>query len=174
MKALGPIVTQCIAIPIGLMAAELMRLAWHHTAGYPGQITLTTFWEFVLAMLLLIPAHEALHALAHPGCGFSPNTFIGIWPSRGLAYAFYAGRVSRGRKFAILAMPWLVISAVPLVLAFRFPQIGPVTMRVSIVNTFASCVDFWAILLVWWQTPAGCVMRGKGWKSYWQAGPTAS
>jgi len=40
----------------------------------------------------LILVHESLHVAGHPGFGFTPETIVGIWPRRFVAYAYYGAR----------------------------------------------------------------------------------
>jgi len=62
-------------------------------------------------------AHELSHALVHPKAGLSPHSILGFWPSRVSFYANYDGEMSRNRLIAILLMPLLTISIVPLLVS---------------------------------------------------------
>jgi hypothetical protein len=68
-----------------------------------------------LSFPALILVHELLHAVVHPGYGFTDATVIGAWPSKLLFYAHYCGPLSRERFLLVFAMPTLVITGLPLV-----------------------------------------------------------
>ncbi len=127
-----------------------------------------------IVFLLFIPVHELLHALCHPGWGMTPNTVIGLWPSRLLFYAFYQGQVKRGRLLVAFATPFVVLSLLPIGLLaaakILFPMASLVTTLVllSLLNGAAASGDVIGFCLVLFQIPAGATVRNKGWRSYWK------
>jgi len=64
-------------------------------------------------VLLALAIHEAVHLIAHPGNGWSKESVLGIWPSRGVAYAHYDGQISRNRFILMAALPFIVLSLGP-------------------------------------------------------------
>jgi hypothetical protein len=71
---------------------------------------------FLLLFAGLVVVHELIHALVHPMAGRSSHSIVGFGLSVGF-YAHYDGELSRNRLVAILLMPLLVISIVPLLVS---------------------------------------------------------
>lgn len=104
LREVGPILMQAIAAPVGIAVAAIVLALWiyatpvakHSTSNIP----LLTGW-----LIVLIPVHELLHAVIHPGFGLFRRSILGFWPSKLLFYAHYDGILSRNRVLAILIMP---------------------------------------------------------------------
>lgn len=66
----------------------------------PGDVTplrlLVGVFVVIGTVLFVIAAHEAVHLIAHPAAGLSKDSVIGIWPSRGVAYAHFDGPITQG------------------------------------------------------------------------------
>ena len=115
----GPLVMQLFAIPIGIGMALLVGYCWqwlrlsssfHVSKGH----AVFFLVGLVLSFPMLIVVHELLHAIVHPQFGRSRATILGAWPSRFLFYAHYSGPLTRNRFLAVFAMPFLIITVLPL------------------------------------------------------------
>lgn len=128
----------------------------------------------ILAIILIsIPLHELVHALAHPHFGLSSNSILGLWLSRGLFYAHYEGEMSRNRFLAILALPFLILSMLPVIIVgFAGPststRILGYLVIVALVNSLLASGDAVGFGLILSQIPSSAVVRNKGWKSFWK------
>jgi hypothetical protein len=180
-----PLLMNVLAIPaaflmLGLMFG-LLSLVWE---GGPQVIWRVSEGEsppsflLILATILLsVPLHELLHALAHPKLGRSSNSILGLWLSRGLFYAHYEGEISRNRFLAILAMPFLILSLLPVIIIALFSASGSTILLVPrylvivvLVNGVLSSGDALGFTLILSQIPGSAVVRNKGWQSYWKRG----
>lgn len=102
----SPFTLQLAAVPVGMALLALLVLAWLSLTPLASTpLDLHGTWAAVAALVVLagglptlVAMHEILHALGHPGCGFSRASVLGIWPSRLLFYAAYLGPMSRGRS----------------------------------------------------------------------------
>src|SRR5262245_37172423 len=119
-----PILLQVIALPVAAFVAVLVGFAWSRVGLptsllFPGPFPVLVLFNVALALSIpaLIVAHELLHAIVHPHFGLSSSTIIGAWPSRLLFYAHFSGPLTRNRFLAIFAMPFLVITVLPLAVA---------------------------------------------------------
>jgi hypothetical protein len=117
---------------------------------------------------LLIPLHELLHALVHPGWGFSPRTIIGFWMSKGLFYAHYDGIMPRNRFLLILLAPYLVMGVLATIGVAAFPEWRPVLLAFSFWGSILPCGDFVGVIIVLFQIPARAVVQNMGWKTFWK------
>jgi hypothetical protein len=173
----SPLVMQFFALPLGLGMAFVAGYGWH-LVGMPGSIQIDARYSglFLLALLLCFPAlilfHELLHAVVHPGWGLSQATIIGAWPRRLLFYAHYSGPLSRNRFLCVFAMPFLVITVLPLgmVAGGLHP---PTIIRwavawASTFNALAACGDYFGMALVFFQVPRAAVVQNQGWRTYWK------
>lgn len=156
-----------LAVLLGLLFYE-MATRW---AGFSmnqlfGQLGLCTF---LAIMVMLIIVHELLHALAHPGCGWSPHTSFGFSPKAGAFWAHYAGPVSRERMLLLMVTPFLVLSLITLLIACLIPPVGMIAGFVAILNATFSAVDLFSCIIIMVSIPAGATVQNNGWPSYWKA-----
>lgn len=162
----GPIAIQFIAIPVAIVVVGLLigllSLVW------PGGEAGGSIWLLIVIAILLIPVHELLHAVCFPGGLRSTHTIIGIWPSRILFYAHYEGVMSRTRFLVTFAMPFLVLSILPILLLrlLGWPSLELVAL--SVVNGAAASGDILGLLLIGFQVPASAKVRNRGWRTYWK------
>lgn len=174
---------QVIATPIAIAMAALLILAWTHltpvassrfrVASGSGQdsffdgaaVALATV---VLGLATLIAVHELLHAVTFPGWGLTRETLIGVWPARLLFYAAYLGPLSKPRFLWVFAMPFLILSLVPLVVCAAFQTASAAVAILSIVNGACACGDLLGIGLIGWQVPRRALVRNQGWQTWWK------
>ncbi len=65
-------------------------------------------------------------------------------------------------------MPWLVLSLLPLLVAFCLPPPALIFVALlSIFNCFASGMDMLSFIWVV-RRPSGCLLRFKGARTYWK------
>lgn len=163
----NPVWMQVFSVPILLVTATLLFVvitvgtvvSWRDVAG-----------RFVLAFVLMLPAHELVHAFASPAFGMSHRTFLGFWPSRVLFYAHYEGELPRQRFLLILAALTLALTVLPLLLCVIFDRNAPMVVAVACANGIGAAGDILGIGIVLTQIPRGAIVRNKGWRSYWKAG----
>jgi hypothetical protein len=122
---------------------------------------------FLLAFAGIVVVHELVHALVHPMAGRSPHSILGFGPSVGF-YANYDGEMSRNRLVAILLMPLLIISIVPLLVSAVTQVSSGWVAFVSAFNAFCSCADILDAGLVLFQIPANRIVRYQSWRIYWK------
>ena len=108
----GPLTLQLLALPAAaillVISVGLLNLVFSGEF-FKSQPLPTTnplpVWLLLSVVILLIPVHELLHAVVHPGWGLSSNSVIGLWLSRALFYAHYEGPMARNRLLLVFAMP---------------------------------------------------------------------
>ncbi len=177
----GPWAIQLITIPIAIVVAIFLMVCFNAViphAIYQSKLVILSFqiWQPFLAIFLLVPLHEVIHALCYPFGGMTDQTLIGIWPQRVLIYAFFQGPMSRGRYIFTLITPFLLLSFLPVALIALVQAKAMHTdfltflIVVSILNGIASSADILGIAMVLWRLPRAAVIRNRGWKSYWKNG----
>lgn len=173
----GPLMMQLIALPIGVGVALAIGFCWLSIGGpmsvgfASGQADMF-LTALVLSFPLLIVVHEFLHAVVHPRCGRSRATIIGAWPARLLFYAHYSGPMSRERFLAVFAMPFLVITILPLIVAALWALSPPLLFWAtwfSIWNAFFACGDILGFVLILFQVPSRASVQNQSWNTYWQS-----
>jgi putative zincin peptidase len=127
---------------------------------------------FLAALVLLLPTHEFLHALAYFKGVRSPHLIMGIWPSRGLCYVILDSPMPRNRVLLLSAAPFLALSIVPsfLLLLLDFPQ-RTLVLIVLLVHTALCTGDFMVFISIFRQVPSKAWVHNKGWKTYWNLPP---
>ncbi len=92
-----------------------------------------------------------------------------------LFYAYYNGPMSRDRFLLVFAMPFLVISVLPLLIAavLALPEIvTSILAWFSIWNAIFACGDILGFVLILFQVPRRSLIRNKSWRSFWTDLPT--
>jgi hypothetical protein len=171
----NPFLLQVLAIPVAALVVLVLAFGWYFLTALAttpvtlhGGSLLVFILVFLLGLGVLIAVHELLHGAGHPGFGLSSATTLGFWPSRLLFYAAYRGVMSRNRYLWVGFLPFLVLSVVPLLVAAVF-AVNPIPLfLVSMVNGLAACGDFIIFTLLFWQVPAGALIREQGWAVWWQ------
>ena len=171
----GPILMQFLAFPIGIAVAGAVGYCWYLTGLPAGRLKQDEFLVLLIGIVLSIPVlvvvHELLHAVAHPDFGFSRNSIIGAWPSKMLFFAHYSGPLTRDRFLAIFAMPFLVITVLPLVLAATgvLPPLGKLAAAwFSTWNALFACGDIFGFFVILAQIPRRAIVQNKSWRTYWK------
>jgi len=157
-----------VALPIGIVAAAVVAALWF--AITPLQIVTPTMSvpAFLVSYAGIVVVHELLHAAVHPMSGRSPHSIVGFWPSGGMFYAHYDGKLTRNRFVAILLMPLVVISFVPLLVAAVAQVPAGWVAFISAFNAFLACAYLLDAGLVLVQTPTTAIVRQQGWRTYWR------
>lgn len=165
---------QWVALPVAVASGGLIAALWLWLTPLSASLDDDEFgiW-FLAAFFWLIPVHEAIHALVHPGRGLSDRTCIGMWLSRGLFYAHCHGPMSRDRFIAILIAPFMVLSILPLVGCALIGKVHVLPVTGSMMNALLACGDLLGVMLLLWQVPRDARIQNQSWRTYWQAEPVA-
>lgn len=164
----SPWMGQLIALPIGIVLAGVLAFLWFLITPLRNGFRLLSLPEFLLLFVCLLVVHELVHAAVHPMSGRSPHSILGCWPSRGVFYAHYDGELTRSRFVAILLMPFVVISILPLAFCAVTGIVSTWIAIVSVTNVLAGCMDMLGVMLILSQIPALGILRNRGWKTYWK------
>ena len=169
LRAPSPWLEKLVMLPSGIVTGGVVAILW--LAITPLQIQDVTSTMSLPAFLAsfagIVVVHELLHVAVHPMSGRSPHSILGFGPSIGF-YGHYSGEMTRNRFVAILLMPLVVISLVPLlVVAVAKVPSGWVAF-VSAFNAFCAGTDALLAALVLFQVPAPALVRQHGWRTYWR------
>lgn len=158
------------AYPIGFVAAGMVSILWLAITPFQLQDVTSTMSlrGFLVSFAGMVVVHELIHLVVHPMSGRSPHSIVGAGgPTTGV-YAHYAGEMTRNRFVAILLMPLVIISVVPLLVA-AVAQVSPGWIAfISAFNAFAACADTLDAGLVLFQIPAIATVRCRGLRIYWR------
>jgi hypothetical protein len=166
----SPWMALLVALPIGIVAAGVVAVLW--LAMTPLQVHDVTSTMSLCGLLVslagMVVVHELIHLVVHPMSGRSPHSIVGVGgPSTGV-YAHYAGEMTRNRFVAILLMPLVVISFVPLLVAAAIQVASGWVAFISVFNAFGACLDILDAGLVLFQIPATAIVRQQGLRTYWR------
>jgi hypothetical protein len=163
----SPLIENLLALPIGVVAAVAVAALWFLVTPVRDITPAMSLPTFLLVFAGLVVVHELLHALVHPMAGRSPHSILGFWASLGF-YAHYDGEMSRNRLVAILLMPLLIISIVPLFVSAVTQVSSGWVAFVSAFNALCACVDMLLAGSVLFQIPATAIVRFKSWRIFWK------
>src|SRR5258705_6342179 len=148
------------ACPIGIVAAGVVTVLWLAITPFRLQdVTSMSLRAFLVSFAGMGILHELIHLVVHPMSGRSPLSIVGTGgPTMGV-YAHYAGEMTRNRFLAILLLPLVIISFVPLLVAV-IAQVSPGWIAfVSAFNAFVAFLDILDAGLVLFQIPATATVR---------------
>jgi len=166
----SPWMEKLVVFPIGIVAAVVVAVLWFamtplHVRDVTSTISLP---GFLVSFAGIAVVHELLHAAVHPMSGRSPRSTVGFWPWGMLFYAHYDGEVTRNRFLAILLMPLVVISFVPLLVAAVAQIAWGWVAFISVFNAFLACADILIAGMVLFRAPANAIVRDQGGVFYWR------
>lgn len=157
-----------LSVPFVALAAALFNplapLLRAGAAVNPWALTL-----FVIALLLLVPLHELIHAIAY-GCGLrSPDLLVGFWPSRVLPYVLYDAPLPRWRVLFMLSGPFLALTILPLALAaLSFATAG--FCFFAVLHAALCAGDAMTAVRILPQMPRQAIIHNQRWQTYWLPG----
>ncbi|HEY9062695.1 MAG TPA: metalloprotease family protein [Pseudobacteroides sp.] len=165
------LVAQLIALPIGIFLIVFVYVlaiiitkfsGFSKSFSHPSEMI-----QYLIAMIIIIPIHEILHACVFPEGIKSKNTILGFWPKACAFYGHYDGEMSRNRFIIVFLLPLISLSVFPIIAMGISGYINTFVIRICLVNAFAACVDMLGVILFATQVPKNAVVRNLGWKSYW-------
>ena len=166
----SPIALQVIALPVGILVTLLVAHFWMNATPLQGMKWSVDPVEIILLLIPLIIVHELIHALVHPLQGRTSDSIVGLWPSRMVFYAAYAGELSKERFLMILLAPLAALTFAPLAIAWLTQSANTSMAFISCANAFAACGDIVGASMVAWQVPARATVRNQGWRTFWKSG----
>jgi hypothetical protein len=159
-----PWVMQLLSVPIGLAFALALGVLWMTITplrhGPPPSVG-----ECLGALIAIVPAHETLHLVMHPRTG---DSIVGFWPSRLLFYTHYHGQLACRRYLAVLLMPLVVLSLLPLAVCALTARASAFLAIASVVNALFASSDLFSAGLLLAQVPSRAALRNKGWRVWWK------
>jgi hypothetical protein len=159
-----PWVMQALSLPVGLTLALVLAVLWM-TLTPVGHGPAPSVGECCGALLAIVPAHEALHLVMHPRTG---DSIVGVWPSRLLFYTHYHNQLLCRRYLAVLLMPIVVLSFVPLAACALTATASAFLTVASVGNAVFASGDLFAVGLLLAQVPLHATLRNKGWRVCWK------
>jgi hypothetical protein len=174
------LVGSAFGLPLALLVGRAWRACLHGAApSFHFQLPLTgtaarmalailPLVAFPVAFVLLIVVHELCHAVVYPRCGLTRDTQIGVWPAKLLCYACHTGAITRERMLLCFAMPFAVVTGLPLGVCALVGHAALPAMVGSTANALFSGGDLLGALLLWRQVPRGALVRNKGWATWWR------
>lgn len=172
-QAPAPWIENLLAVPLGVVAAVTVAALWLLVTPLRNIMPPMSLPAFLLLSAGLVVVHELIHALFHPMAGLSSRSILGFWAALGF-YAHYDGEMSRNRLVAILLMPLLIISILPLVVSAVTQVSSSWVALVSAFNAFCACVDLLLAGSILFQVPASAIVRFKCWRIFWREPDTSA
>jgi hypothetical protein len=155
-----------ISLPLGIAVGLVMLSAWvaftpRFTVG-DGPLS-----PVVPITLLVLLAGPLFQLTAHPHLGFSAKSLLGLWPSRVTIYTSYSGKLAKSRYVLQLVLPFLLLSVVPLVAVVIIQVQSGWLVFVSCSAALVYGTNGVLALAAAIQLPAGSVVAGRGFATYW-------
>ena len=156
-----------LMLPVGVVAAGVVAGLWFLVTPLRVIMPAMSLPGFLLSFAGMVVVHELIHTLVHPMAGRSPHSILGFGHGVGF-YAHYDDEMSRNRLVAILLMPVLIISIVPLLVSAVIQVSSGWAAFISVINAFCACADMLEAGLVLFQIPATGIVRYRSLRIYWK------
>ena len=118
---------------------------------------LSSSWGLLVALVIFLPLHEALHGAMHAKMGLSEDTIVGLSRQYSAPFCIYRKPMSRARAIGMAMAPFLVMTVVPVILSFW--DACPAGLAVLAVLNAAGCgLDLSFAYYAWRYLPPGCVV----------------
>jgi hypothetical protein len=159
LQIMAVFVAACIAL--GICAIASLFVGLEHVIGLS--------WPAVfLFILLIMPIHELLHAAGFEGGLMSRRVVFGVHPQSLGFYAHYDGPISRHRYIIVAALPFLVLTALPLGFVAGFRLDHDSLTELIIASGLVSSLDVLTIGIILKETPGRSLLVNSGMKTYWR------
>ena len=155
------------SIGIGVTAAIAMAIIWIYL--YPESLSFgSPSWnEFFISTAVLTFGHEILHLFGLPKAGFGSSTTFGIWPKLCSPYVQHTVPMSRDRFILAAALPFLVLTIVPLLLAEYKAYIDYLSW-ISVLNSIGAGHDLLLCFVAVFNLPAKAQVLESDKFIYWK------
>jgi hypothetical protein len=145
----SPTKTMLIMIPPMVVVGLLFSLLYWLAGADVSWLLNIRNWPIALVIMAgTAPVHELLHLLCLPGLGLNDKAIVGFWLKMFAPYVYYDGVLSRNRYILVCAGPFVVLSAIPLLLSFIKPDIPVLILAISYLNCLMCAGDFAGILVL--------------------------
>jgi hypothetical protein len=143
-----------------------------------GAIQPSGLWTALLILVIAIPVHELIHALATPGWGLTDRTVIGFQGGKGLflPYMTYAGSLPLWRMLLIGLAPTLLLSILPLVLISLLTPSSAWSADLGFLAFFNMAISGGDLVNLYWistHVPLWATVQADGWGLLWKEGKEA-
>lgn len=125
---------------------------------------------FLGSVLMAIPMHEAIHALAYGQGLRTPHLILGFHTRGMLPYVLFDSPLARGSVLRMLIAPFVALSLLPL-LALPYLHGTAWTLVLAFCSLHAAmcggdAVVVWRLVA---QVPRAGLVHNNGWQTYWHA-----
>lgn len=165
-----------LSLPLSVLLAIGSLSAWAavaRTLAFDGElllvITPASAVSCMLLFVVLVIAHELLHAVSLPRAGRGTATTLGFWPQAVTPYVSYQGESSRNRQIAVGLAPFLALSVAPLLAGLCLSVAPGWLVTLSALNAFSSSGDLVGVVLSASRIPSSARVRNQGHQTWWRS-----
>jgi hypothetical protein len=120
----------------------------------------------IFGLFLLLMLHELLHLIFIPNFSKSKKTYVGVTLFGG--FVATEEEILKSRYIFITIAPFIIISIIlPFILGF-LGLLTPTLKFLIILNSMASSVDLFNLLLIIKQVPNHTILKNNGPYTYWK------
>ncbi len=120
---------------------------------------------FIVALFVYMILHEFIHGAFIPNVLTSNKTFWGFNGIFGFVYTYEP--MKKGRFIIVSCMPFVILSLLPLPIAYLFGFLNGYTFLLFLINAGGSCVDFLNIVLIIFQVKRNRQIINNGFETYY-------
>ena len=128
----------------------------------------STYMDNWYLVFLLIPLHEASHAIMYPNFGLSDKIIFGFWPKKFVFYSYYDLPLKRNRLIIAMLAPLFILTVFP-VLLISVLELNYIYLAIiAILNSIGGAGDIFYSILVISQVPKNSVIKTDTARVFWK------
>jgi hypothetical protein len=139
-----------------ILILGLLNISFHYNA-----------FLMLFALVIIIPAHELIHALFFPGRLSSEQVVFGFISKVFAFYTSYMGELKRSNLITIMLAPLIIISLVGYLFLLIVGD-NSLVEHIILANAVGSCADCLGVFLILRQVPEHAFLRFKEIRTYWR------
>lgn len=167
-----------VAIPVGIGMAAAVVWVWSVITpalgrvvgddGFSASVSLGGLLSGLLALMGFVVLHELLHAIPVLLTGSRDAVVFGFWPRYLAPYFSTFEAVPRDVQLVSGALPFLVLTVLPLLFAAISALDSVWLLAVSALNAAACGGDLIVLGLYARQIPSNALVRNQGYSAWWK------
>ena len=128
----------------------------------------STYMDNIYLVFILIPLHEAFHAMMYPDFGFSDKTIFGFWPKKFVFYSYYDLPLKRDRIITAMLAPLFILTIIPVFLISTLELNNAYLAVIAVLNSIGAAGDIFYSILIFSQLPKNSIVKTDTARVFWK------
>ena len=128
----------------------------------------STYMDNIYLVFILIPLHEAFHAIMYPDFGFSDKTIFGFWPKKFVFYSYYDLPLKKDKILTAMLAPLFILTIIPVFLISILELNNGYLAVIAVLNSIGAAGDIFYSILIFSQLPKNSIVKTDTARVFWK------